>query len=58
MNITRRFDDPNMPLMQQMIDPYFYRERLTMPKFVINSGACYSACVNVSVNVNVKYFTV
>uniref|UniRef100_A0A914DK95 Uncharacterized protein n=1 Tax=Acrobeloides nanus TaxID=290746 RepID=A0A914DK95_9BILA len=38
MNLTLRFDDPNFPLLQQMIDPYFYRERLTMPKLVVNSG--------------------
>ena len=32
MNITERFDDPNMLLLQQYEDPYFYRDRLTMPK--------------------------
>jgi PhoPQ-activated pathogenicity-related protein len=32
MNITYRFDDPNMNLLQQYEDPYFYRDRLTMPK--------------------------
>jgi PhoPQ-activated pathogenicity-related protein len=37
MNITSRFDDPNMPIMQQYEDPYFYRNRLTMPKLVINA---------------------
>lgn len=37
MNLTYRFDDPNMNLLQQYEDPYFYRDRLTMPKFVINA---------------------
>jgi PhoPQ-activated pathogenicity-related protein len=37
MNITSRFDDPNMNLLQQYEDPYFYRDRLTMPKLVINA---------------------
>jgi PhoPQ-activated pathogenicity-related protein len=38
MNITERFDDPNMVTLQQNVDPYFYKERLTMPKFVVNAG--------------------
>ena len=38
MNITARFDDPNMVKLQEIEDPYFYRERLTMPKFVVNAG--------------------
>lgn len=37
MNITERFDDPNMLTLQQYEDPYFYRERLTMPKLVVNA---------------------
>jgi len=37
-NITRRYDEPNMLLLQQIEDPYFYAERLTMPKFIVNSG--------------------
>jgi PhoPQ-activated pathogenicity-related protein len=37
MNITTRFDDPNMLTLQQMEDPYFYKDRLTMPKLVINA---------------------
>jgi PhoPQ-activated pathogenicity-related protein len=32
MNITSRYDDPNMLKLQQIEDPYFYAERLTMPK--------------------------
>ena len=38
MNITERLDDPNMLLLQQNEDPYFFKDRLTMPKFVINAG--------------------
>jgi len=38
MNITYRFDDPNMLLLQQNEDPYFFRDRLTMPKLVVNAG--------------------
>jgi len=37
MNIMNRLDDPNMVLLQQMEDPYFYKDRLTMPKLVVNS---------------------
>jgi PhoPQ-activated pathogenicity-related protein len=37
MNITYRFDDPNMAKLQEMEDPYFYRDRLTMPKMVVNA---------------------
>uniref|UniRef100_A0A914BWJ8 Uncharacterized protein n=1 Tax=Acrobeloides nanus TaxID=290746 RepID=A0A914BWJ8_9BILA len=36
--ITSRFDDPNMITMQQYIDPYFYIDRLTMPKLIVNAG--------------------
>lgn len=36
MNITSRYDDPNMLKLQQIEDPYFYADRLTMPKLVIN----------------------
>ena len=37
-NITMRFDLPAMSLLQQNVDPFFYRHRLTMPKLVINAG--------------------
>jgi PhoPQ-activated pathogenicity-related protein len=37
-NITARFDDPNMNKLQQIEDPYFYRDRLTLPKLIVNSG--------------------
>lgn len=38
MNITARFDDPNMIKLQEIEDPYFYRDRLTMPKLIVNAG--------------------
>jgi len=38
LNLTMRFDDPNMLLLQQNVDPFFYKERLTMPKLVINAA--------------------
>lgn len=37
MNITYRFDDPNMVKLQELEDPYWYRHRLTMPKMVVNA---------------------
>lgn len=37
MNIMARIDDPNMYKLQQQEDPYFFRERLTMPKLVVNA---------------------
>jgi len=37
MNLTVRFDDPNMILLQQNEDPYFFKDRLTMPKMVVNA---------------------
>lgn len=37
MDIMTRLDDPNMNLLQQMEDPYFYKDRLTMPKMIVNA---------------------
>jgi PhoPQ-activated pathogenicity-related protein len=37
MNITARLDDPNMLKLQEVEDPYWYFDRLTMPKLVINA---------------------
>jgi len=37
MNITERFDDPNMLKLQEIEDPYFYFDRLTMPKLIVNA---------------------
>jgi hypothetical protein len=39
MNIMSRIDEPNMLLLQQEVDPYFYRDRLTMPKLIVNAVA-------------------
>ena len=36
-NFTGRLDDPNTPLMADVIDPFVYRERLTMPKLVVDA---------------------
>jgi PhoPQ-activated pathogenicity-related protein len=36
-NVLTRLDHPNMILLQQFVDPYFYRDRLTMPKLVVNA---------------------
>ena len=38
MNIMTRLEDPNMISLQQLIDPYFYKERLTLPKLIVNAG--------------------
>jgi PhoPQ-activated pathogenicity-related protein len=38
MNLTERFDDPNMVHLQENVDPYFYKDRLTMPKLVVNAA--------------------
>jgi hypothetical protein len=37
MDIMTRLDDPNMVLLQQMEDPFFYKDRLTMPKMIVNA---------------------
>ena len=37
MDIMTRLDVPNMKLLQNEVDPYFYKDRLTMPKLVINA---------------------
>jgi len=37
MNITARFDSPNMQKLSEIEDPYFYFDRLTMPKLVVNA---------------------
>lgn len=38
MNIMARLDDPNMLLLSQNEDPYFFKDRLTMPKLVVNAA--------------------
>jgi PhoPQ-activated pathogenicity-related protein len=37
MDIMTRLDDPNMVLLQEQVDPFFYKDRLTMPKLVVNA---------------------
>ena len=37
-NITERYDEPAMRALQEIEDPYFYSERLTMPKLIVNAG--------------------
>lgn len=37
-NLTRNLDSPRTQAMADIIDPYAYRDRLTMPKYVISTG--------------------
>lgn len=37
MNIMTRLDTPEMLLLQQNEDPYFFIDRMTMPKLVVNA---------------------
>ena len=37
-NLKGRIDDPRTKLLYAIEDPYSYRERLTMPKFVVNAA--------------------
>lgn len=37
MGLMERFDSPNMVKLQEQVDPFFYKERLTMPKLVVNA---------------------
>jgi PhoPQ-activated pathogenicity-related protein len=37
-HIHERFDTPQFAEMLRIVDPYFYRERLRMPKFIVNSS--------------------
>ncbi len=37
MNLMSRLDEPNMLKLQEMEDPFFFKERLTMPKLVVNA---------------------
>ncbi len=36
--IHERFDTPQYEALLRIVDPYFYRDRLTMPKFIVNSS--------------------
>lgn len=35
--IMRRFDDPQLQKLHAISDPFSYRERLTMPKYIVNA---------------------
>jgi PhoPQ-activated pathogenicity-related protein len=37
MNVMSRIDTPEMLELAQLVDPYYYKERLTMPKLVVNA---------------------
>lgn len=37
MDIMTRLDTPEMKMLQQEVDPFFYADRLTMPKLVVNA---------------------
>jgi PhoPQ-activated pathogenicity-related protein len=37
-NIKGRIDDPKIKLLYEIEDPYSYRDRFTMPKFVVNAA--------------------
>jgi PhoPQ-activated pathogenicity-related protein len=36
--VHERFDTPRFAQLLRIVDPYFYRNRLTMPKYVVNSA--------------------
>jgi PhoPQ-activated pathogenicity-related protein len=38
MDIMERLDDPNMLLLAQNEDPYYFFDRLTMPKLIVNAA--------------------
>ncbi|XP_035673097.1 autocrine proliferation repressor protein A-like [Branchiostoma floridae] len=37
-NITSRLDDPNLEKLAAIVDPLAYKDRLTMPKYIIGTG--------------------
>ena len=39
LNFTRCLDHPNTQALMQIVDPFNYMDKLTMPKLVVNSGA-------------------
>jgi PhoPQ-activated pathogenicity-related protein len=36
--VHERFDTPQYAELLKIVDPYFYRERLTLPKFIVNAS--------------------
>lgn len=37
-NILQRFDHPRMQELYEIVDPYYYLERLTEPKYIVNGS--------------------
>ena len=37
-NLTTNFQSANAKLLWELVDPWYYRERLTMPKLAVNAG--------------------
>lgn len=37
-HIMQRLDHPRMESLYKLVDPYYYRHRLTMPKFIVNGS--------------------
>ncbi len=37
-NIMQRMDDPRLEKLYQIEDPWYYRDRLTMPKYIVNAS--------------------
>jgi PhoPQ-activated pathogenicity-related protein len=37
MDVMKRVDSPEMTELQKVIDPFFYLDRLTMPKLIVNA---------------------
>lgn len=38
MEIMRRMDTPEYAALMKIVEPYSYRDRLTMPKYIVNAG--------------------
>ena len=36
--ILQRFDHPRMQQLYEIVDPYYYRDRLTIPKYIVNAS--------------------
>jgi PhoPQ-activated pathogenicity-related protein len=36
--IMQRWDDPRLQELYRVVDPYYYRDRLTMPKYIVNGS--------------------
>merc|ERR1711871_1497689 len=38
MDVMAKLDSPEMKKLAQLVDPFYYRDRLTMPKLVVNAA--------------------